>query len=100
MSCIQLAGWIHHCSADLAHSPTPLAERVGKWPLRLGNAFNYASNLEEVAFFFALGSIGARCAELLVSSLLGCCNPVRGSVMEAGNFSEAEQLVGEKEGCR
>ena len=73
---------------------------MGKWPLRLGNASNYASKLEEVAFFFALGSIGARCAELLVSSLLGCCNPVRGSVMEAGNFSEAEQLVGEKEGRR
>ena len=72
---------------------------MGKWPLRLGNAFNYASNLEEIAFFFALGSNGACCAELLVSSLLGCCNP-RGSVMEAGNFSEAEQLVGEKEGRR
>ena len=73
---------------------------MGKWPLRLGNAFNYASNLEEVAFFFALGSIGARCAELLVYSLLGCCNPFRGSVREACHFNEAEYLVGEKEGRR
>ena len=73
---------------------------MGKWPLRLGYAINYASNLEELACFFALGSFNARCAELLVSSLLSCCNPIRGSVMEAGNFSEAEQLVGEKEGRR
>ena len=73
---------------------------MGKWPLRLGDAYNYVSSFGGVAFLFAFGSLCARCAELLVYSLLGCCNPVRGSVMEAGNFSEAEQLVGEKEGRR
>ena len=32
------------------------------------DAYNYASNLGEVAFLFAFGSLCARCAELLVYS--------------------------------
>ena len=73
---------------------------MGKWPLMLGDAYNYASNFGEVAFLFAFGSLCARCAELLVHSLLGCCNPFRESVREACHFNEAEYLVGEKEGRR
>ena len=73
---------------------------MGKWPLRLGDAYNYASNFGEVAFLVAFGSLCASCAELLVYLLLGCCHPFRGSVREACYFNEAEYVVGEKEGRR
>ena len=30
--CIHLAGWFHHCSAELAHPPVPPAEGSRQWP--------------------------------------------------------------------
>ena len=40
-------------------------ERDGKWSMRLGNAYAYASKSEDAAFLFGVGNIFARPAGVL-----------------------------------
>ena len=42
-------------------------ERDGKWSMRLGNAYTYASKSEDAAFLSVFGNIFARSAGVLVS---------------------------------